>query len=194
MTSKKKKIAFVSLGILLVAVVAMAIILPSYLSTPDLSELVLDINWGTSKTEVEETALNKGFFKQSIDKELERMSVFNFTNFAGISGADGRAIFTYDDSSKLTEVICYFKTSESLGEYAIDAKTVDKLKDSFEKGFTKKIGSVIETPDDKLSFSGFWIGEQSLISMTYSKGEDLTIAFSDIQYEDELVEYLKSLE
>lgn len=176
----------------LVVVVVILVAVGKYLSSKDVYEVAVgerfaNIEWGTPEEQVKEKIQSAGY--QLVDKH--KLVVFTFSDYGGVAGATGKGAVQFNKERKMEGVICYFKKKE------MDEKVLNKLAKSLIKEFdeifpakmTKK--EIIKALD--LGMSGkdvlmgdthiIWMGEESMVTLMYTKSEFITISYETIDSE-----------
>lgn len=176
MQKNSKPVIIMAIVILLVVVGFSAISMYNYQNVPEveISESPFGIQWGADKEIVESAMSAQGYELKTSDVENPYRLVYILRNYQGLAGANGYAIFTFDESLKFTDVLLQF-SSPDYANGSCEAKTVDMLYKSFCKTLNKKYEKM---PYDSLEDYEYWKGENLFSTVFYLKSEAVLILYS----------------
>ena len=176
MQKNSKPIIILAVVILLVVVGFSAISMYNYQNLPEveISESPFGIQWGTDKESVEQTMAAQGYeIKESEKNNPFRMTCI-LSDYQGIEGANGYAVFTFDESLKFTEVYLQFTTPDYANGLC-DTNTVDMLYKSFYKCLDRKYEKM---PYTSLEDYEYWKGENIFTTLYYQKSTAVIVLYT----------------
>lgn len=176
MQRNSKPILIMAIIILLVVGGFSAIPMYKYHSLPtiEISEAPFGIQWQTDKETVVNAMSAQGYELMERDEENDYRVVYLLHNYQGVEGADGYAIFTFDESLILTDILLQFTTSDFANGFCSKEK-VNEIYKIFRKSLDVKYEKM---PYDSLEGYEYWKGENLFATLFYQKSESVLVLYS----------------
>ena len=149
---------------------------------------MLGLEWGMSKTQIEETMENQGYQKHNVTREIESALFYTIDDYQGNKGVDGYIALLLDDSYKLTDIVYYFKSTE------IDGKCKEKVIDSLYESYTELLDQTYTETSLCIYDSEYWFNENEFVTIIYKESSAITISFTDNNSDPEMVEYIQKFQ
>lgn len=176
MKKNTKPIIILAVVILLVIGGFSAISMYNYqnVSEIEVSASPFGIQWGADKESVEKTMAAQGYeIKESEKNNLYRMT-YILSDYQGIEGANGYAVFAFDESLKFTELYLQFTTADYANGLC-DTNTVDMLYKSFRKSLNKNYEKM---PYNSLEGYEYWKGENIFTTLYYKPSAAVIVLYT----------------
>lgn len=149
------------------------------------AETVYGIEWGSSMEEVKGKMAEEGLEEKSMPESVaDTVCAYIVNDYNGTKGANGKIMYMFDEKGKLTTISV--KLSEDDGT---DAKLVDNLKKSYDKAFNEILFKRKDFSDSNSTsdYLIYWLGMDSIVSISGDNGKSLSISYTDKASEPELV-------
>ncbi len=176
MKQNSKSIIIMAIIIFLVVGGFSAISMYNYQKVPmiEITESPFGIQWGTDKEAVENTMAAQGYEWKASDEENANRMVYFLYDYQGVEGADGYAIFTFDESLILTDVLLQFTTAD-FANGSCSQDMVNMLYKSFRKSLDAKYEKMSY---DSLDGYEYWKGENLFTTLFYQESEAVFVLYS----------------
>lgn len=176
MKQSSKSITIMAIIILLVVGGFSAISMYNYQKVPmiEISESPFGIQWGADKGTVVNAMSAQGFELMERDEENDYRVVYLLHNYQGVEGADGYAIFTFDESFLLADILLQFTTSDFANGFCSEDK-VNEMYKIFRKSLDAKYEKM---PYDSLEGYEYWKGENLFTTLFYQKSESVLVLYT----------------
>lgn len=191
MTKKNNKLIIIILVIMLIlAAIATAVffLIRNKKLNLNAEDSMLGLEWGMSKTQIEETMENQGYQKHNVTREIESALFYTIDDYQGNKGVDGYIALLLDDSYKLTDIVYYFKSTE------IDGKCKEKVIDSLYESYTELLDQTYTETSLCIYDSEYWFNENEFVTIIYKESSAITISFTDNNSDPEMVEYIQKFQ